>query len=1072
MFDIKRKFYRTFISLVGIILLLAPFNFSLPNFTSPNFTKAQTEITQDTTWTVANSPYLIRDSIFIRTNVTLTIEPGVVVKFEASSLIVEGHLKALGTEKNKIIFTSYYDDEYGGNSDGLSWQPKAGDWTSIYFTSGATGQLDNVLVRYGGLMPICLTKGSDNFLKAKTAYASSGCFYEPTGAIILSSAQLTVENSEIKQNHYGIKLEDQASYLTIHNSKIYQNIDYGIYNELSNPGTADATNNWWGNDSGPRHPSNSEGTGDRVTDNVLFNPWIGKSAGLIPVIIIPGIIGSYLNRNNNDKTEVWPNVAKMFVDPWDTYLNELAMESTGYPNLGNPTLLPIDIIRSLDYIISRKDYFEGLISKLENNGYQEGESLFVFPYDWRFFLEWSATEGDPFSLVKSLKEKIEEVKIQTGAEKVNIISHSMGGLVAKYYIKYYGQNSVAKFIDIATPHLGSPKAFKILMYGDDISGVGLTNQKTLQSISQNIPSIYQLLPSRNYFSNTDQDYAFYLADIHDLDNNGIKGGLNYDQSIDFMENTGRNDYLLEFNDTLHNTIDYYSPRLDGIKTYNVIGCGQPTLGKIYVLNKEKSGKYEYGLKYINGDSTVPLRSAESFLADKSYYSSGTEHAYLPSADGIKQLIVAILKGEEDTFNFSTYPNLKIDKGHCSFSGKQISFHSPIELHVYDEAGNHLGPNQDGDIEMEIPGAQYDIIDDNKFVFLPTGHNYQVIGQATESGAFNARIQNITDTIYTQTFYYNEIPLNTASTTLKFEINDNQTDYPIIIDQNGDQIFEEEIQPNSILNKEDSQDLTKPETQIEVKGTLGNDDWYKSLIQIELTAQDNIDGSGILKTEYSLDNSQNWQVYQEPLILDQNGEQQILYQSTDKAGNLEETKTHNFKIDKSGPQIEVLAPQENQEFLHSEILNLDYQITDDYSGVASSTITILVDEQSVENGSLDLFHYKLGEHNLKITSFDLAGNGQAKEVKFIISATIDSTISDIERSYNEGYINKKIVRDQPIKELEWIKGFSPKQEKLQKFVSLFYRLILKQLNYYYQKGWVDSNGYNIIKEDIEWLIKNL
>lgn len=1066
MINIKRKIFRISIILLTLLFLLSPFSFSLDNLIKENFVLA--DITQDTTWTIANSPYLIRESVYVGSNATLTIEPGVVVKLEASSLIIDGNLKALGTETNKIIFTSYYDDEHGGNSDGTSWQPKAGDWTSIYFASGATGQLDNVLVRYGGLMPICLTKGSDNFLKAKTAYASSGCFYEPTGAIMLSSARLTVENSEIKQNRYGIKLEDQASYLTIHNSKIYQNIDYGVYNEFSHPGTADATNNWWGDDSGPRHSSNPQGTGDRVTDNVLFDPWIGKPAGLIPVIIIPGIIGSYLNKNEPGKPEVWPNIIEMAKIGSDSYLNDLAMNNVGWPD---ENLLPTDIIRE----ILTKNFFQDLISELESQGHKEGENLFVFPYDWRYFIEWSADQGDPYPLVKSLKEKIEEVKIQTGAEKVNIISHSMGGLVAKYYIKYYGQNSVAKFIDIATPHLGSPKAFKILMYGDDLGfkffNYSILNPTTIKSISQNIPSIYQLLPSRNYFSNTDQDYTFYLADIHDLDNNGIKGGLNYNQSIEFMENTGRNDYLLEFNDTLHNAIDDYSPKLDGIKTYNIIGCGQPTLGKIYVLNKEKSGKYEYGLRYINGDSTVPLRSAESFLADKTYYENGTEHAYLPSTDGIKQLIAAILKSQEDTFNFSTYPNLRQDKNNCSFSGKQISFHSPIELHIYDEGGNHLGPNQDGDIELGISGAQYDIIDDNKFVFLPPGHNYQVIGQATGSGEFNARIQDIVDGEYVKTFYYNEIPLVGRESVAEFGVADGQEDYEIKIDQDGDKIFEEQIQPSSILNKEDSQDLTKPETQIEVKGTLGNDDWYKSLVEIELTAQDNIGGSGILKTEYSLDNGQNWQVYQEPLILDQNGQQQILYQSTDKAGNLEETKTHNFKIDKSGPKIEILAPQESQEFLHSEILNLDYQITDDYSGVASSTIAILVDEQSVENGSLDLFHYKLGEHNLKITAFDLVGNGQAKEVKFIISATIDSTISDIERSYNEGYINKKIVRDQLIKELEWIKSFSPKQEKLQKFVSLFYRLILKQLHYYYQKGWVGSRGYNIIKEDIEFLMSH-
>lgn len=1075
MISIKKKIFQIYIILLNLILLLAPFSFSLDSLTQSNLTNAQTEITQDTTWIVANSPYLIRESVYVGSNATLTIEPGVVIKLEASSLIVEGNLKALGTETNKIIFTSYYDDEYGGNSDGISWQPQAGDWTNIQFNSGATGQLDNCLVRYGGQMEAFPVRASDKLIKPRTALAQ---FTFTVGAISVYDSQVEINNSIITNNKRGIEAAGSQAQLLIRNSKIYNNIDYGVYNEPSNHGQIDAINNWWGNDSGPRHSLNPQGTGDRVTDNVLFDPWIGKKAGLTPVIIIPGIIGSYLNKNEPGKPEVWPNIIEMAKIGSDSYLNDLAMNDVGWPN---ENLLPTDIIRE----ILTKNFFQGLITELKSQGYQEEENLFVFPYDWRYFIEWSANEGDPYPLVKSLKEKVEEVKIQTGAEKVNLISHSMGGLVAKYYLKYYGHDSVDKFIDIATPHFGSPKAFKILMYGDDLGfkvfNYSILNPTTIKSISQNMPSIYQLLPSKNYFFNTDKDYTFYLADIHDLDENGVKGKLNYDQSIEFIKNTGRNDYLLGFNDTLHNALDGYSPKLDGIKTYNIIGCGSPTLGQIFVLNKEKSGKYEYGLKYINGDGTVPLRSAESLLSDESYYLNGTEHAYLASVDGVKQLVTAILKGEEGSFDFSAYSNLRQDKTNCSFSGKQISFHSPVELNVYDEAGNHLGPNQDGDIEMGIMGAQYDVIDDNKFVFLPAGHNYEVIGKATSSGTFNARIQNINDSEYNQTVYYNEIPLETAETNVKLEITDNQTDFTMLIDQDGDQIFETQSEPDSILNKEDSQDFTKPQTTINIIGTPGNNDWYVFDVKIELTAQDNENGSGILKTDYSLDNGLTWQKYSEPIILNQDGEYALLYQSTDKAGNIEETQGQKIKLDKTAPVIDTIIPSEGQEFLHSDILNLEYQLADSLSGIATNTLAFFIDNQIMDNNSkeVDLFNYNLGEHNLKITAQDQAGNNGEKEVKFIIGASIDSTISDINRSYKEGFINKKLIKDYLVKQLEWAKKYSErcgqktKKNKIcLKIILIQYQIILKQLDFYHQKKWVDDRGYNIIKNDITWLINDL
>jgi hypothetical protein len=180
--------------------------------------------------------------------------------------------------------------------------------------------------------------------------------------------------------------------VTIHDSKIYNNAGGGLLNYSSNQ--VDAINNWWGDDSGQYHPAlNPQGKGNKVSDNVLFDPWLGKQKKY-PVIVVPGILGSYLNKNNNDKTEVWLNLDGAFVDYWDNYLNDLIMESAGWPNLDKPLLIPTDIIRK----IFTSDYTEGLINELKNNGYQEGVDLFVFPYDWRWFINWSAGE-DPFPLI-------------------------------------------------------------------------------------------------------------------------------------------------------------------------------------------------------------------------------------------------------------------------------------------------------------------------------------------------------------------------------------------------------------------------------------------------------------------------------------------------------------------------------------------------------------------------------------------------------------------------------------------------------------------------------------------------
>jgi triacylglycerol esterase/lipase EstA (alpha/beta hydrolase family) len=62
-------------------------------------------------------------------------------------------------------------------------------------------------------------------------------------------------------------------------------------------------------------------------------------------------------------------------------------------------------------------------------------------------------------LAHQLSEKIEEVIVLTKSDKVNIIGHSMGGIVSRYYIDHMnGAKKVNKLITIGTPHNGTKMA--------------------------------------------------------------------------------------------------------------------------------------------------------------------------------------------------------------------------------------------------------------------------------------------------------------------------------------------------------------------------------------------------------------------------------------------------------------------------------------------------------------------------------------------------------------------------------------------------------------------------------------
>jgi hypothetical protein len=92
------------------------------------------------------------------------------------------------------------------------------------------------------------------------------------GLVVWENSKAHVVLSTMMFNRYGATAYHNAT-LTIHNSSIVDNIDFGVLCNSAIP--VNATYNWWGDPSGPYHPTlNPNGTGDRISDNVLFKPWL------------------------------------------------------------------------------------------------------------------------------------------------------------------------------------------------------------------------------------------------------------------------------------------------------------------------------------------------------------------------------------------------------------------------------------------------------------------------------------------------------------------------------------------------------------------------------------------------------------------------------------------------------------------------------------------------------------------------------------------------------------------------------------------------------------------------------
>src|SRR5665213_2163913 len=75
------------------------------------------------TWTLNNSPYIITDTVVVFPGITLTIEPGVTVKFDDTKFIEirSAKLIAIGTNVDSITFTSNSNSPFIGIFEGIKF---------------------------------------------------------------------------------------------------------------------------------------------------------------------------------------------------------------------------------------------------------------------------------------------------------------------------------------------------------------------------------------------------------------------------------------------------------------------------------------------------------------------------------------------------------------------------------------------------------------------------------------------------------------------------------------------------------------------------------------------------------------------------------------------------------------------------------------------------------------------------------------------------------------------------------------------------------------------------------------
>lgn len=206
-----------------------------------------------------------------------------------------------------------------------------------------------------------------------------------------------------------------------------------------------------------------------------------------PVIVIPGITATYLKDEYPfDGNTVWGLLKKDYerITPHPDDLRYEAIE---------PSRVVTSKLNSVAY--------RELVAELRHNLSPSADApapVYTFAYDWRLPLDRS---------VDALRDFIEEVIARTRLLKhynaagwalrpqVNIVAHSMGGLIAAGYIQRFGASRcVAKVASLATPFRGSFEAVLKLAVGTGDLGSGAPSSRERET-SRMLPALYHLLPS-------------------------------------------------------------------------------------------------------------------------------------------------------------------------------------------------------------------------------------------------------------------------------------------------------------------------------------------------------------------------------------------------------------------------------------------------------------------------------------------------------------------------------------------------------------------------------------------------
>jgi pimeloyl-ACP methyl ester carboxylesterase len=389
------------------------------------------------------------------------------------------------------------------------------------------------------------------------------------------------------------------------------------------------------------------------------------------VVLLPGILGSVLTRNGTDVWSITPGAALRAILSLGDSVESLALtrDPPDVDDLGDG-VTATRLISDVHLIpgLWKVDGYTKIVATLTQEFALQPGQLIQFPYDWRrdnrvgarqlasksagWLADWRQRSGKPDA-------------------KLILVGHSMGGLVARYFLEVLGGwKDTRMLVTFGTPYRGSLNALNALANGIRLQ-VGPLKLLDLTPLVTSLTSVYQLLPIYPCYDGGDgtlKRCADQTAAIPNLDWQKAADALAFHNEIRAAVDRNMADEAYRNNRyAIHPIAGIEQPTQQG---------GRLKDGTVEMLNS-------LGGRDLGGDGTVPRVSATPIELDN----QGREifapdrHASLQNGDLALLNVKGLLSGldiDQDRYRFGMAPGgatiaLGLDLDDAYTTGEPVTF---------------------------------------------------------------------------------------------------------------------------------------------------------------------------------------------------------------------------------------------------------------------------------------------------------------------------------------------------------------------------------------------------------------